>query len=232
AVFLSSTQVTSANNMNEKNSEKGTEATTTQDAIAFFTPVALRPLVSPPIAREDQGCYSSGFRTNNIQIKLGTLFWNLARDYRQQLVEGTLTPKGVQNLLQRIGLYKYLPNKPQGWENYLRSLVTAEHGGRPITLVISNVGSGWGQDPATAIAFEVLEAAFSQSACTTGPAITLGASTANGVLSVTAGWQKATFSSRDRPELFLKAFKRILLEASSPERQEYCFQEALTFDET
>ncbi|KAF9944060.1 hypothetical protein BGZ70_005079 [Mortierella alpina] len=228
AVFLSSTKAVAGNNNKEKDSKR-TVATTTKDAISFSTPVTLRTLVSPPIAREDQGCYPSEFVTNNIQIGLGTMFWELAQNYRKRLVRKTQTPKGVDYLLQHVGLLAYLPSEPNGWEDYVKSLVKKEHGGRQNTLMISNLGRAWDQEPTAA--FEVLDSAFTQSAFTTGPAITLGASTANGVLSVTATWQKAAFSSRDRPELYLKEFKRILLEATMPERKEYHFQEALVFDE-
>ncbi|KAF9572606.1 hypothetical protein EC968_009678 [Mortierella alpina] len=231
AVFLSSTKgVTGNNKAKGSQGSKGTVATTTKDPISFSTPVTLRTLISPPIAREDQGCYPSEFVTNNIQIKLGTMFWELAQSYRKQLVKKTQTPKGVKHLLQHVGLLSYLPNHPNGWEDFLKNQVKMEHGGRQTTLMISNLGRAWDQDP-TKAAFEVLDSAFSQSAYTTGPAITLGASTANAVLSVTATWQKAAFSSRDRPERYLKEFKRILLEATLPERKEYLFQEALAFGE-
>ncbi|KAF9936844.1 hypothetical protein BGZ67_001965 [Mortierella alpina] len=232
AVFLSSTKAAAGNtnNSNKEKDSKSAVATTTKDAISFSTPVALRPLISPPIAPEDQGCFPSEFVTNNIQIGLGTMFWDLAQTYRQRLVRKTQTPKGISHLLQHVGLLAYLPNKPNGWEDYIKSLVKKEHGGRQSTLMISNLGRAWDQDPTTtAAAFQVLDSAFSQSAFTPGPAITLGASTANGVLSITATWQKATFANRDRPERYLKEFRRILLEATAtlPERKEYRFQEAL-----
>ncbi|KAF9275982.1 hypothetical protein BGZ68_010328 [Mortierella alpina] len=225
AVFLSSTKAIAGTDT-EKDTKR-TVATTTKDVLSFATPVTLRTLISPPIAREDQGCYPSEFMTSNVQIELDTMFWKLAQNYRKRLVKKTQTPKGVSHLLQHVGLLSYLPNTPNGWEDYIKSLVKKEHGGRQGTVMISNLGRAWDQDATTA--FEVLDSAFSQSAFTTGPAITLGASTANGVLSVTGTWQKAAFSSRDRAELYLKEFKRILLEATSPEKKEYRFQEALAF---
>ncbi|KAF9945725.1 hypothetical protein BGZ72_001066 [Mortierella alpina] len=224
ALFLSSTKATVSKN--KEKDTKSTVATTTKDVLTFSTPVTLRPLISPPIAREDQGCYTSEVLTTNIKVQLKTMFWDLAQSYRKQLVKTTQTPKGVNHLLQHVGLLDYLPSSPNGWEDYLKSLVKKEHGGRQNTLMISNLGRAWDQDPASA--YQVLDSAFTQSAFTTGPAITLGASTANGILSVTGTWQKAAFSSRDRPELYLKEFKRILLEATSPEKTEYRFQEALT----
>ncbi|KAF9200970.1 hypothetical protein BGZ49_008789 [Haplosporangium sp. Z 27] len=205
--------------------EEGLEPTTTKDLLSFATPVALRSLITPPIAREDQGSYTSEITTKNIKIDLSTGFWDLTKLYRDDVIRGTATQKGVRHMLEHAGLLNFLPSQPGGWEDFLRGQVTKEQHGRLATLKLSNVGKGWDQ-PESAV-FKIEDAVFSQSSGLTSSAVTLNAATANGVLSVIGTWQKATFVNRDRPLLFMAEFKRILLQATEPERKDYLFQESL-----
>ncbi|KAG0211837.1 hypothetical protein BGX28_007292 [Mortierella sp. GBA30] len=228
SVFLSGVPTTSDTD-DEKCTTRG--PTTTKDALSFGTPISTRDFVSPPIPREDLGCYTSELITKNVQIQLASNFWDLALSYRKEILEGTQTAKGREALCEYVGLLAYLPNnKPGDWEDYTKNLIKKEQHGRQVSLKISNVGRAWDQ-PSTAttpLAFKVQEAIFSQSASTTCCAVTSGAATANGVLSITGTWQKSTFSSRDRPEFFMKEFKRILLEATQqPGKTVYSFCEAL-----
>ncbi|KAF9365671.1 hypothetical protein BGX34_009006 [Mortierella sp. NVP85] len=212
------------------NSGNDKKPTTTKDKLSFSTPVSLRPLLTPAVDLADQGTFTSEIITKNIRILLETGFWELGQKYRQQIVRGTTTPKGVREMLQHVGLLEYLPKQPGGWEDFLRGLATKEHHGRCTTLMLSNLGKGWDQpetDQGPAINFKVQDAIFSQSTETTGSAFALGAATAGGILSVTATWQKAAFSSRERGDLYLQEVKRILLQAIEPERKNYTFREAV-----
>ncbi|KAF9992529.1 hypothetical protein BGZ80_009318 [Entomortierella chlamydospora] len=206
---------------------EGSKATTTKDKLSYATPVALRPLISPPISPQDQGNYTSELVTKNIQIDLDTGFWDLTKSYREQIIKGTKTPEGVRGMVEHAGLLKYLPNQPGGWEDFLRGQVTKEQHGRMATLKLSNVGKAWDQPSPESVAFKVEEGIFSQSSGLTSSAFTLNAATANGVLSMIGTWQKTTFTSCDRAHLYMAEFKRILLEATEPGRKDYRFQETL-----
>ncbi|KAG0366440.1 alcohol acetyltransferase-domain-containing protein [Gamsiella multidivaricata] len=205
--------------------EDGVKPTTTKDRLSFSTPVALRPLITPPISRYDQGCYTSAIVTKDIEVSLDTGFWALTQTYRNQIVKGTSTPTGIRHLLEHVGMLEYLPKREGGWEDFLRGQVTKEQHGRLATIEISNVGKAW--DQPGSVTFKIQNAIFSQSAGITGSAFMLSAATANGVLSIVGTWQKATFSSRERAEEYLREFKRILLEATEHERKDYRFREAL-----
>ncbi|KAG0327234.1 hypothetical protein BGZ99_008105 [Dissophora globulifera] len=203
--------------------------TTTKDKLSFGTPVCLRSLISPPIALQDQGSYTSEIATKDIEVGLDTEFWDLAKSYRKQILEGT-TRGGVRHLIEHAGLLEYLPKHKGGWEEFLRGQVEKEQHGRLSTLKLSNIGRAWDQpttEGSPPLAYKAVDAIFSQSANITSSAFTLNAATANGVLSMVATWQEATFTSRDRAELFMKEFKRILLGATEPARKEYRFREAL-----
>ncbi|KAF9116622.1 hypothetical protein BGX27_001031 [Mortierella sp. AM989] len=205
--------------------EEGSKPTTTSDKLSYATPVALRRLISPPIARQDQGSYTSELVTKNIQVDLNTEFWDLTNSYSEQVIKGTTTPTGVQDMLEHTGLLSYLPSHAGGWEEFLRGQVEQEQHGRLATLKLSNIGKGW--DQPQSVAFKVEDAIFSQSSGLTSSALTLNAATANGILTIIGTWQKATFTSCDRAHLYLTEFKRILLEATHPERKDYLFQESL-----
>ncbi|KAF9434593.1 hypothetical protein BGZ76_007765 [Entomortierella beljakovae] len=203
--------------------------TTTDDKFLFSTPVALRKLISPPVAQQDQGCYTSEWMTKDIQIDLNTEFWGLTTRYHQDIIKGTKTSRGVKGMLQHVGLLKYVPNHPGGWEEFLREQVTKEQHGRAATLTLSNIGKGW--DQAQDVPFKIQDTVFSQSSGIAAAAVTLGASTANSILTVTGTWQKATFSSCDRPRLYMSEYKRILLDVTSPNRGDYHLFDAVLLNE-
>ncbi|KFH62586.1 hypothetical protein MVEG_11979 [Podila verticillata NRRL 6337] len=201
---------------------------TTNDALVFTSPVATRPLLTPPIDKYDQGSYTSEIVTRDIHIQLETSFWGLSKALRDQIVQGTQTPGGVRDLLEHIGLLQFVPNHPGGWEEFLRSKVTKEQHGRGTTLELSNVGRAWDQPKdKSQVVFKVQEGIFSQSAMITGPALMLNAATANGVLTVVGTWQRAAFSGREKGEAMLGEFKRILLQVTEPGKEEFLFREAL-----
>ncbi|KAG0050085.1 hypothetical protein BGZ83_005137 [Gryganskiella cystojenkinii] len=207
--------------------------TTSDDILTFGTPVSLRPLIKPEISRYDQGTYTSEITTKNIRVRLETDFWALAQAYRKEIVKGTATKKGIQGLIEYAGLLQFVPNHQGGWEEFLKAHVKKDQHGRQTTLKLSNVGKAWDQSVAVtgteapAISYKILDAIFSQDASTISSAFTLNAATANGVLSITNTWQRSTFHSRDRAELFMKEYKRILLVSSEPERKTFPFQDAL-----
>ncbi|KAF9898643.1 hypothetical protein BX616_003774 [Lobosporangium transversale] len=221
------------------------EPKTSKDKIVFATPVSLRPLLSPPISAEVQGNFVSEIMTKGIHVKLDTEFWDLTNAYRDQVVKATSTKKGVQDLLEHTGLLEYLPNHPGGWEDFVRDYTVKELHGRLATIKLSNLGKGWDQStsaPASiskessspestsassTVVYKIEDAVFSQSSCITCSAVTLNAATANGVLSMTCVWHKQTFKDREQVELFMKEFKRMVLQAIEPERKEYLFRDAL-----
>ncbi|KAG0030665.1 hypothetical protein BGZ82_007333 [Podila clonocystis] len=231
-LFSASVFATKAVFLSKKNyvNEKSTPSTT-DDALVFTSPVAIRDLIHPPIARHDQGCYSSEITTRDIRIDLETCFWTLSRQLRDQIVEQTQTPGGVRRLLEHVGLLQFLPNHRGGWEEFLRSRVAKEQHGRQSTLELSNVGRAWEQPKGDgSVVFKAREGIFSQSAMVTGPAILLNAATANGVLTVVGTWQRATFSGREKGERMMSEFKRVLVEATkekTPYNQEFTFRDAL-----
>ncbi|KAF9312541.1 hypothetical protein BG003_006156 [Podila horticola] len=225
AVFLSKKN----DDDDDANKEKPIYSTT-DDALVFTSPVAIRDLIHPPIARADQGCYSSEITTRDIRIDLETCFWDLSRQLRDQIVQGTQTPAGVQGLLEYVGLLQFLPNHPGGWEAFLRGRVAKEQHGRQSTLELSNVGRAWEQaKDDKKLVFQVQEGIFSQSAMITGPAVMLNAATANGVLTVVGTWQRATFSGREKAERMMSEFRKVLVEATKEKTpcKEFTFRDAL-----
>ncbi|KAG0346358.1 hypothetical protein BG005_000794 [Podila minutissima] len=212
-----------------KKSDDRAQLSTTDDMLMFTSPVATRPLLTPPIDKYDQGSYTSEIVTRDIVIQLETSFWDLSKRLRDQIVQGTQTPGGVRGLLEHIGLLQFVPNHQGGWEEFLCSKVTKEQHGRGTTLELSNVGRAWDQPKDDkAVVFKVQEGVFSQSAMITGPALMLNAATANGVLTVVGTWQRAAFSGRERGEKMLSEFRRILLQATEPGKEEFVFSEALS----
>ncbi|KAF9550022.1 hypothetical protein EC957_002083 [Mortierella hygrophila] len=199
--------------------------TTTKDAMNFTTPCTLRPIIGAPLTPYVQGNYTSEIASKNVKIKLETGFWDVAQRFRKQLVAETSKPK---NLYGYIGLLAYLPKEQGGWEKFLCEQVEKEQHGREATLQISNLGVGLKQPADSPVGFKVLDAMFSQSSSITAAALTFNAVTANGVLLVTSTWQKSAFTGRDRGELHMKEFKRILLEATQPDRTNYQFREVFT----
>ncbi|KAF9130385.1 hypothetical protein BGW39_003135 [Mortierella sp. 14UC] len=215
AVFLSNTG----------DSQQG--LTTTKAAMKLTTPVTLRPIIKPALSHYIQGNYTSEIAARNIKVKLETGIWDLAHRFKKQLVAETAKPKP---LFGHVGLLAYLPKEAGGWEDFLRGQVEKEQHGREATLQISNLGIGLEQDQKSAdspshMHFKVLDALFSQASSITAAALTFSVVTANGVLVVTSSWQKSTFTGRDRAELHMNEFKRILLEATQPGRNDYRFRE-------
>ncbi|KAF9187996.1 hypothetical protein BGZ51_000933 [Haplosporangium sp. Z 767] len=205
---------------------EGNQVSTTKDEFVYATPVSLRPLISPPVARHDQGVYVSEIITKDIRVELDTEFWELTAAYRKQVIESTTTIKGVRGLLEHAGLLDYLPTHQGAWEEFLQGLVSKVQHGRQSTLMLSNLGKAWEQEQSSSVAFRVQDGIFSQSGSTISGAVSLSVATANGVLSMMGTWQKATFTmGRERAEQFLTEFKRILLEVTESERISYHFQD-------
>ena len=225
-LFAASIFATKAVYLSKVDKESDTK-TTTEDKLSFGTPVAMRALIQPSIARNDQGSYVSEILIKNIRVRLDTEFWALAQSYRKQIMKKTATDKGVRSLLEHTGLLDFLPR--DGWEDWMKGHVKKEQHGRESTLKLSNIGKAWDQTATEAapIAFKILDAVFSQDACTFSSPFTLNAATANGVLAMTSSWQRATFKSKKSAQRFMTDFKRILLESSEPERKEYHFRDAL-----
>ncbi|OAQ24388.1 hypothetical protein K457DRAFT_141988 [Linnemannia elongata AG-77] len=196
--------------------------TTTKDAMKFTSPCTLRPVIGAPLTPYVQGNYTSEIASKNVKIKFETEFWDVAQRFRKQLVAEISKPKGLYG---HVGLLSYLPKEQGGWEKFLREQVEKEQHGREATLQISNLGIGMKQSADSSPAFKVLNAVFSQSSSITAASLTFNAATANGVLLVTSTWQKSSFTGRDRGELHMKEFKRILLEATQPDRTNYRFRE-------
>ncbi|GJJ68919.1 hypothetical protein EMPS_01265 [Entomortierella parvispora] len=226
-LFAASVFATKAVYLSKVDKEKNI-VTTTKDILTFGTPVSLRSLVQPPIARNDQGSYTSEITTKNIRVRLDTEFWVLAQKYRKEIVKGTTTRKGVRHLLEYTGLLEFIPK--DSWDDFMKGHIKKEQHGRQTTLKLSNIGKAWDQTAteATPIAFKVLHSVFSQDASTISSPFTLNAATANGILTVTSTWQRATFKSKESAQRFMTEFKRILLVSSEPERKEYHFRDALT----
>ncbi|KAG0329808.1 hypothetical protein BG000_011938 [Podila horticola] len=207
----------------------GQEENTTE-ALVFATPVSLRGLIPDPIAPEDMGNYTSEILHDNVRVAHGSSYWDMTSVYRKQVVHGTTSPRGLQDLLEHFGMLKFLSTKDGGWEDFMKSKVSKDQHGRKASVKLSNLGRGWdsvvGKGDESQ-AFNVLDGVFSQSSGVTASALTMSAATANGVLTIATTWQKAGFRGRERGDLFMKEFRRILFEAIEPTRQEYLFSDAL-----
>ncbi|KAG0265194.1 hypothetical protein BGZ95_003400 [Linnemannia exigua] len=202
------------------------DPTTTKMGMKLTTPVTLRPIVKPALTNYVQGNFTSEIASKDIKVKLDTGIWDLAYRFKKQLVAETTKPRP---LLGHVGLLDYLPKETGGWEKFLTDQVKKEQHGREATLQISNLGIGLKQDQkstdSTPAHFKVLDAMFSQASSITAASFTFSVVTANGVLAVTSSWQKSAFTGRDRGELHMREFKRILLEATQLERKDYRFRE-------
>ncbi|KAG0369853.1 hypothetical protein BGX24_002261 [Mortierella sp. AD032] len=200
--------------------------TTTKMGMKLTTPVTLRPIIKPAITHYVQGNYTSEIASKGIKVKLDTGIWDLAYRFKKQLVAETTKPKP---LLGHVGLLNYLPKEAGGWEKFLTEQVDKEQHGREATLQISNLGIGLKQNQkstdSTPVHFKVLDALFSQASSITAASFTFSVVTANGVLAATSTWQKSAFTGRDRGELHMNEFKRILLEATQLGRNDYRFRE-------
>ncbi|KAF9290989.1 hypothetical protein BGZ74_000436 [Mortierella antarctica] len=199
------------------------------EALVFATPVSLRGLIPDPIAPEDMGNYTSEI-LHDVCVAHESSYWEMTSAYRKQVVHGTTTPRGLQDLLEHFGMLKFLSTKDGGWEEFMKSKVSKDQHGRKASIKLSNLGRGWDsvvEKGDENRAFTVVDGVFSQSSGVTASALTMSAATANGVLTVATTWQKAGFRGRERADLFVKEFKRILFEAIEPTRQEYLFRDAL-----
>ncbi|KAF9383295.1 hypothetical protein CPB97_006594 [Podila verticillata] len=202
----------------------------TNEALVFATPVSLRGLIPDPITPEDMGNYTSEILHDNVRVAHGSSYWEMTREYRKQVVHGTTTSRGLQDLLEHFGMLKFLSTKDGGWEEFMKSKVNKDQHGRKASVKLSNLGRGWdsvssNRDDSRALT--VIDGVFSQSSGVTASALTMSAATANGILTIATTWQKAGFHGRERGDLFVKEFKRILFEAIEPTRQEYLFSQAL-----
>jgi hypothetical protein len=129
-----------------------------------------------------------------------------------------------------------LPKHDGAWEQFMANQVTRDQHGRKATLKLSNLGRGWDQSrqqqqneaaaAAAVMGFVVKDGVFSQSSGVTASALTMNVATANGVMTVTTTWQKAAFHGKERGEMFVSEFKRIVLEAIEHGRDEYLFRDA------
>ncbi|KAG0030549.1 hypothetical protein BGZ81_002506 [Podila clonocystis] len=214
AVFLS--KVVDADNM-----------VVEKDTLHFSTPISLRNVLSPAVGRFDLGNYVSDHVTRNVSVQLETQFWDLARQIREEVVQRTQTPHGVRALVEVMGLLNYLPKHDGGWAEFMRSFSELEQNGRMHSLRCSNLGKGWdqtrttttektGEPVTTPVVFKVVDGLFSQGAATTTVCMCLNVTTANNVMTVAMSWQKEAFTGRDRGELMLAEFRRVLLDATSP----------------
>ncbi|KAF9429557.1 hypothetical protein BGZ94_010328 [Podila epigama] len=225
----------------------------TSEALVFSTPVSLRNLIPNPIASDVMGNFTSEILHDNIRIETTSSFWTMTKEYRQQVVQGTTTARGLQGLLEHFGLLKFLPSKDGGWEEFMRSRVEKDQHGRKASIKLSNLGRAWeriskgtssiddnnginnnndnnnndsdGRLPTNV--FTVIEPVFSQSSGVTGSALTMSAATADGVLTVATTWQKSCFHGRERGDLFVSEFRRILLEAIESTTPDYTFSDAM-----
>ncbi|KAF9081690.1 hypothetical protein BGX23_000565 [Mortierella sp. AD031] len=195
-----------------------------EETLVFATPCSLRDLFPQKIAPDDQGNYVSEILHANIRIHDDSGFWAMTDAYRKQVIAGTTTPRGLQDLLEHFGALSLLSKKDGGWEAFMRSKVTKDQHGRKASLKLSNLGRGWVNPSPTAAAastssssssasssYTIEDAFFSQSSGVTASALTMSIVTANGHLSIATSWQKAGFHGRERGEAFVAAFKRILL---------------------
>ncbi|KAF8944154.1 hypothetical protein BGZ47_004577 [Haplosporangium gracile] len=211
AVFMSGSTV------DEKNNKEGSavvERESDEEALVFATPCSLRDLIPNRIGADEQGNYVSEILHDNIRVKDGSGFWAMTDAYRKEVVAGTTTPRGLQDLLEHFGALALLSKKDGGWENFMTSKVTKDQHGRKASVKLSNLGRGWDTPSSFGAAgalYTVQGAVFSQSSGVTASALTMSAATANGSLSISTTWQKAAFHSRARGETFVAEFKRILL---------------------
>ncbi|KAG9068447.1 hypothetical protein KI688_010716 [Linnemannia hyalina] len=188
-----------------------------EEALVFATPCSLRELIPNRIGANEQGNYVSEILHDNIQVKDRSGFWAMTDAYRKEVVAGTTTPRGIQDLLEHFGALALLSKKDGSWEKFMTSKVTKDQHGRKASVKLSNLGRGW-STPSTSgtvatggALYTIQDVVFSQSSGVTASALTMSAATANSRLSISTTWQKAAFHGRARGEMFVAEFKRILL---------------------
>lgn len=219
---------------------------TKREPLVFATPVSFRDLIHTrsgstmqgPIPAADQGNYTSEILHENVQVAEdnSTSFWSMTDAYRQQVLRGTKTDRGVQELLEHFGMLALLPKDKDGsWEKFMRDKIFKDQHGRKASIKLSNLGRATWTTPSSSSSsseasepmFKVEDAFFSQSSGVTASALTMNALTVNGVLIVTTTWQKAGFQGRERGDRYVRAFKQILMQAIESGRQGYLFQECV-----
>ncbi|GJJ75144.1 diacylglycerol O-acyltransferase / wax synthase [Entomortierella parvispora] len=213
-----------------------------REPLVFATPVSLRDLIhsrpgstlSGPIPATDQGNYTSEILHENIQVAEdnSSSFWSMTDAYRQQVIRGTKTDRGVQELLEHFGMLALLPKDKDGsWEKFMTDKIFKDQHGRKASIKLSNLGrASWtttSSSGASEAAFKVEDAFFSQSSGVTASALTMSVLTVNGVLNVSTTWQKAGFQGRERGDRYVEAFKQILMQAIDPDRQDYLFRDCI-----
>ncbi|KAG0042923.1 hypothetical protein BGZ83_012023 [Gryganskiella cystojenkinii] len=211
-----------------------------REPLVFATPVSLRGLIhtlpsskiQSPIPLSDQGNYTSEILHKNVQIPENntTSFWDMTHTYRQQVIHGTQTDRGIQELLEHFGMLALLPKGKDGsWEKFMRDKIFKDQHGRKASIKLSNLGRAtWvHEDGKNDIRFKVEDAFFSQSSGVTASALTMNALTVNGSLIITTTWQKAGFKSRARGDRYVQMFKQILLAAIEPDRKDCTFADCL-----
>jgi len=217
---------------------------TTREPLVFATPVSLRDLIHTrsgstmqgPIPAADQGNYTSEILHENVQVAEdnSTSFWSMTDAYRQQVLRGTKTDRGVQELLEHFGMLALLPKDKDGsWEKFMRDKIFKDQHGRKASIKLSNLGRATWSTPSSSSSgasepmFKAEDAFFSQSSGVTASALTMNALTVNGVLIVTTTWQKAGFKGRERGDRYVQAFKQILMQAIKSGQQDYLFQDCV-----
>ncbi|KAG0304316.1 hypothetical protein BGZ97_001550, partial [Linnemannia gamsii] len=92
-----------------------------EEALVFATPCSLRNLIPDRIGADEQGNYVSEILHDNIWVRDGSGFWAMTDSYRKEVVAGTTTPRGLQDLLEHFGALALLSKKDGGWENFMTS---------------------------------------------------------------------------------------------------------------
>ncbi|KAG0320491.1 hypothetical protein BGZ99_004488 [Dissophora globulifera] len=193
----------------------------------FSTPVTLRNLITNRISHTEQGNFVAVLH-HIVTIKPESSFWQIAHAYRRSIAFSTKTKEGIQAMMERFGLLKYVSYKPRGLEWYLKSQIKKDQHGRSATIAVSNLGRGWDvcKIPLEEQAYVIEDAIFSHSAPTTGQTFSLTVATANNILTLTNTWQGSALHGRERGEWFTRETKRILLEASKTDRSDLLMKEA------
>ncbi|KAF9429446.1 hypothetical protein BGZ76_001284, partial [Entomortierella beljakovae] len=204
AVFMSSDYLT-------ETGSNGRQGTTSHinEGIVFATPVSLRDLIPNHIAPQDQGNYTSEILHDCIHIRENSSFWEMTHAYRRQVVQAISTTRGIQDMLEHFGMLGLLSKKDGVWEEFMTSRVHKDQHGRKASIKLSNLGRGWGpaaigvndndgssDTSSSKTRFLVRDAVFSQSSGVTASALTMNATTADGILTIVTTWQKAGFRGR------------------------------------
>ncbi|KAG0002877.1 hypothetical protein BGZ79_002129 [Entomortierella chlamydospora] len=205
-----------------------------KDSILFSTPICLRDMAPTPISHADHGNYVSRILHPNIHIHDESEFWDLAHEYKRQVIERA-NLEGIKGSLELFGMGEYLPKTDGAYEKLLVSQMSALPYGRESSVGISNLGRGWSQFKGAPTnggfakndEFLVKDGIFSIASMVADTAMGIAVVTvADGVMSISVSWHKSALKGRARGELFAKEFKKILHEAIEDEREVYLFRDA------